>query len=249
MQTISWLAFFSHSALSRAVVHFFPFSSTVSAPYGTECRLTVFGGGLPTRAVTLEGARLGQPDGVKLEEAFPELASTSDGRLVGLQIDLESVQSRVDLSASGCVVELLRSESGGRGALRFRPALVEISGRTRDARAPLIASRDRFQTTSLIVVNRSGESFTPELRVRSASARPWDGGVTPTPLQSSMIVHDGVEEITLDGGVWEEATRQECSWGESASRAVELGEPPLGAAFFAVYREPESKRPVCVSAL
>ena len=249
MQTISWLAFLSHGALSRSAVHFFPFSGNVSAPYATECRLTVFGGGLATRGVTIEGARLGQPDGLKIEDAFPEIATVTDGRLVGLQVDLESLQPRVDLSASGCYIEVLRNGQGGGGAMRFRPALVDPSGRPRGEFAPLIACSDRFQTTTLIVVNRSGESHIPGVAVRPPTARPWDGGVTPITIVAPTVPADSVDEVVLDGNVWNEATRQECSWGESVTRAVEIVEPPLGVAYFAVYREPESRRAVSVSAL
>jgi hypothetical protein len=249
MQTVSWLAFLPTGTLTRAVVHFFPFSSNVSAPYVTECRLTIFGAGLPTRAVTLEGARLGQPDGLRLEDAFPETATVLDGRLVGLQIDLEGVQQRMDLSASGCVIEISRSTPGGGGAVRFRPVLLDHPGRSRTPLAPLIAEQDRFQTTSLVVINRSGNPFVPLLGVRPSSARPWEGELVQASLAAPTVAADSIEEISFDGTVWDDGVRQECSWGESVTRAVQLGEPPRGVAYFAVYREPESRRAVSVSAL
>ena len=246
MQTVSWLTFISTSAITRTVVHFFPFSSGVSAPYGTDCRFTVFGGGLTTRAVVLDGARLGQPDGVRVDDVFPEVSSVGDGRLVGLQIDLECAQQRVDLSASGCVIEIARSEGG---AVRFRPAQIEAAARTQDVTPPLIACRDRFQSTSLVVVNRTGDPFSPLVRIRPVGARPWDGAVELISLSTPAVGPDSVEEIPFDDVVWEEATRQECSWGESMSRALDLGGPPPGVVMYACYREPEHRRPVSVSAL
>lgn len=246
MQTVSWLTFISTSALTRTVVHFFPFSSGVSAPYGTECRFTVFGGGLTTRSVMLDGARLGQPDGVRVDDVFAEVGGAADGRLCGLQIDLECSQQRVDLSASGCVVEIARSEGG---AVRFRPAPIG-SGEERQApTAPLIACRDRFQTTTLVVINRSGEPFAPIVQVRPGAARPWDGGVELSRVNTPVVAHDSVEEIPLDEAFWGDGTRQECSWGESITRAVDLAEPPPGIALYACYREPDHRRPVSVSAL
>lgn len=246
MQTVSWLTFISTSAITRTIVHFFPFSSGVSAPYGTDCRFTVFGGGITTRSVTLDGARLGQPDGVRVDDVFPEVSSVGDGRLVGLQIDLECSQQRVDLSASGCVIEIARSEGG---AVRFRPAQVEVTPRSHDAVPPLIACRDRFQSTSLVVINRTGESFLPLVRLRPVGARPWDGAVELVSLSTPAVAPDSVEEIPFDDAVWGDATRQECSWGESTSRALDLVRPPPGVVVYACYREPEHRRPVSVSAL
>lgn len=246
MHVVSWLAFVSTSALTRTVVHFFPFSSGVSAPYGSECRFTVFGGGLATRSVLLDGARLGQPDGVRVEDVFPEVSSVGDARLVGLQVDLECAQQRVDLSASGCVVEITRTDGG---AVRFRPSLLHTAGGAAPATAPLVACRDRFQTTSLVVINRTTEPFVPTMRCRPIAARPWDGAVDLLEFSAAAVAPDSVEEIHLEDSVWGDATRQECSWGESTTRAVDVPVYPPGVALYACYREPEHRRPVSVSAL
>ena len=72
-QVVSWVAPVVSSGLTRTVVHFFPAARGVASPYSVSCRLTLFGGGIERRSVVLEGARLNQPDGLFVDEAFPEL--------------------------------------------------------------------------------------------------------------------------------------------------------------------------------
>jgi hypothetical protein len=235
-------------------VHFFPFSGSVAAPYGTECRLTLFGSGVVERSVLLEGARLGQPDGLRLEDAFPEVGAHAEGALLGLQIDLESTQQRIDLSASGCFVEFLRPGGGAAGALRFRPLRMtaESSGvGTKDGEvaAPCVVVADRFQTTSLVVVNRSAEPVIPFVRRPEVGAASRQGGVNPASVALPSVAPRAVVEFEFDVATFGPAAEQECSWGRCTTRALDVGPPSPGVAYFTLGRELEQRRLTCVSAL
>jgi len=252
MQSVSWLAFVAHNTLSRTVVHFFPFSGSVSAPYATECRLTIFGVGISERSVTLDGARLGQPDGVRLEDAFPEVAVGGESRLLGLQIDLESTQQRLDLSASACFIEFVRPGGGAGGNLRYRPMRLMgepggLGSRAAAEIAPCIIVADRFQTTSFVVVNRSAEPVIPAVRCPAAEGAPWQCGVGLSPVPLATVAPGAVVELEFDAATVGASTEQECSWGRCATRALDIAAPPPGVAYFALGREPEQRRPISVS--
>lgn len=245
MQSVAWLGFGAHSAVSRTLVHFFPFSSSVGAPYATECRLTLFGSGAPARTVALDGARLGQPDGLRLEDAFPELASGAEARFFGLQIELESSQPRVDLSASACFIEFVRPGASSATAVRYRPMVIGPSGTAAAEGAstpPFVVVDDQFQKTSFVVVNRSTQAVQPV--VRSHGGENGGGWMT---LPFASVAAGAVEEFQFESAVVDGGLVQECSWGRCATRALDVVGPPPEVAYFALRREPDHRRPISVN--
>lgn len=225
MQTVIWKGPIIGSALSRSFLHFFPSSGNVTAPYNTVCRLTLFGAGIEQKIVNLEGARLSQPDGVKLDEVFPALREGIKG-FAGLEVELSGGHARVDLAGSSCVFEYLT----GNQSVRFWPRqyvlsslaataggagrrgsgapskVAEVSAQEREAsvvrRFPLL--KDSFTTSSVVILNPSDCAATISLRdgVR--------GGVVAT----ERIEARAVLEVPIPEKVFAEfGSVREMNWG------------------------------------
>jgi len=239
MNTVRWLAVAPTSPVSRTLVHFFPFSTAVTAPYPCQCRLTVFGAGLETREVLLDGARLGQPDGVRLEDAFPELQHAGgDTALPGLEITLETTQQRADIRGSSCIVEIL-SSAGGR-ITRYRPVPLE---RCTDRRIGIPVVRDALQSTVLFLTNASPEAYAPVLRRVGT-----DGELAPGDIPAHTLPPGRTVEIGMPEGLLSAAGAMECSWGLLRSVALYLDAPPAVAAFLG-QRDPATGALLSVRAL
>lgn len=233
MQSVSWLSFCVSNAVTRTSVHFFPCADNVTAPYPANCTMTLFGSGVVARTITLEGGRLSNPDGLRLDDAFPELKSELNG-IFGLAIELTTPQPRLDLRSSSCVIEfmahglparfwpctLARSE----GASPFASARERAAASAVGAPAhsllrskTAIALKDPVLSASLVVVNGS-----------PATAR-----VLCEPSASSVTAHvqrqflvevpaQGVQEVVLQDSFYEGCAAQECSWGNLKARALTL---------------------------
>ena len=127
MQSTKWLGFGLTSAISRTCVHFFPAADSVTAPYPAGCSLAIFRDDMERRSVALEGGRLSNPDGVWIEDTFASLKNEITG-LFGLEVEVSSVQQRLDLSGSGCVIEIVSQGF----STRFWPARPSILPRLND---------------------------------------------------------------------------------------------------------------------
>jgi len=66
MQCIRWITFGLSTAVAETLVHFFPSAGNVSAPYPALCKIRAFSDGDTIGEVTLEGARLSHPDGLRI---------------------------------------------------------------------------------------------------------------------------------------------------------------------------------------
>lgn len=116
-QSVRWVGFCQSTAVTRTLVHFFPSAGNVTAPYAANCKLTVFGRGLTRRSLQIEGARLSHPDGLKIEDVFPEVRENTSS-LYGIEIELSTGQQRVDMSASSSIFEIV---TGGQ-SVKYLPA-------------------------------------------------------------------------------------------------------------------------------
>ena len=106
MYTVRWFGFGVSQALTKSVLHFFPTSANVSAPYPVQCKIEIFSSRFGKKSLVLDGARLHQPDGIKLEAAFPVL---EDGAhpIFGICLELSAQAQRVDIRPSQAFVELI----------------------------------------------------------------------------------------------------------------------------------------------
>ncbi len=243
MQSITWATFCVANSLARTIVHFFPSSGTVTAPYPAVCKFTLFSQGECAKTQSLEGLRLSQPDGVRLEDVFPFLRDGVSG-MMGLHITLSTIQPRIDLSPSDCVVEIAsRSHS-----VRFHPKQLEGGKEAVTVDGPLIGFDDQFHKSSLVVVNGAESVFEASL------AWPQEEGGEASEVKaarSERLSPWTVEEFPLQKEIEESPTDPfEQSWGNTRAASLSLGEEmPAGSACFMMYRDATTKLPVSVVAV
>ncbi|MCB0333786.1 MAG: hypothetical protein KDD55_09830 [Bdellovibrionales bacterium] len=243
MQSITWATFCVANSLARTVVHFFPSSGTVTAPYPAMCKFTLFSQGECAKTQSLEGLRLSQPDGVRLEDIFPFLREGVNG-MMGLHITLSTLQPRIDLSPSDCVIEIAsRSHS-----VRFHPKQLESGKEAIAVDGPLLGFDDQFHSSSLVVVNGAKDVFEASLS--------WIGESAEVPVheraaRSEKVSPWSVEEFSLHKEIEDScAPRVEQSWGASRAASFSLEkEIPAGSACFMMYRDATTKLPVSVVAV
>lgn len=264
MRNVKWLTFGVSNSVARTVVHFFPSGGGVTAPYPSNCALTVFGplsgqmgAGTPAgiaRKVVIEGARLSQPDGVRLEQAFSELAEGLNG-FFGLSVELSTAQPRIDLSASECVIEL-RSRGN---SVRFWPKMVKDSEeKETEGSSPspvaMACLKDAYLSSSLLVINESEDPFNPECFICDYSEAEKEAATEEEDKSFRRIVETGyvpplsVMEFPLSDSILTAAGAKD-DGGETDSAAVYCGAQRAGTSCYALYRDVVTKRPVSVSAL
>jgi hypothetical protein len=236
-------------------VHFFPTAGSTTSHQPIVCVLSLFGKGIEKRAVMLDGGRLNQPDGVRLEEAFPNLRNEASG-IFGLEIQLSSQQGRVNLLSSQAAIELVSPQSSLMyNSAPFVPdtdeaASLESQG---DISQHLVAGRrrsfvgvgmqDAFLTTSLVMVNSTKET------VRPAIFHGVGEGAQSLPVGN--ISPESAMEIPLEESLFKNTTPHECLWGLSRAEKISVGPDSLTrhTDFYIMYRDPVRKRPVSVCAL
>ena len=236
-------------------VHFFPTAGSTASHQPITCVLSLFGKGIEKRAVMLDGGRLNQPDGVRLEEAFPTLRNEASG-IFGLEIQLSSQQGRVNLLSSQAAIELVSPQASIMYySAPFVPDVEEVaspepqgdlSQRLADARRRSfvgVGLQDAFVTTSLVMVNSTNETVRPAI---------FQGvGEEAQSLPVGNISPESAMEIPLEESLFKKTTPHECLWGLSRAEKISVGPDSLTphTAFYVMYRDPVSKRPVSVCAL
>jgi hypothetical protein len=201
----------------------------------------------------LDGGRLGQPDGVRLEDAFPSLRGEASG-LFGLEIQLSCSQGRVNLLASQASLELVSPQfSALYSAASFRRLEVDERAPTssneaeRDAGTPPealgIAVQESEAVSSLIMVNGGSESLKPEL-FRVVAGR-------EVPVHLGTLAPESSIEVPLDEALFRETAPHECLFGLLRAERLCLGDRSRhkDTEYYLVYRNPETKRPLSVVAL
>lgn len=268
MQAIKWLTFGISNALTKTVVHFFPSSGNVTAPYPAHCKLSIFGKDLQRKSILVEGARLSQPDGIKMEEAFPQLKSDVSGYF-GLEVEISTPQPRIDLSGSSCVIELAaRSHSA-----RFWPRCLNGAQSGFHPRSGLVL-KDPFNTTSMILVNPSASTVIPLIHIGAGIAVEEDVNADQEKKRQAIKIDplpaDSVVEIALSDLLDEEYPVQVQSWGLvracaatlSSLKTAQRDSTPVNPSVLAqenaalgevscyfLYRDVLTKRPLTVSSL
>lgn len=235
MQTIRWLSLCIFNALTKTSIHFCPGAKGISAPYPINCKLTLFGETLDSPvSVTIEGARLRQPDGLRLEEAFSVLQNDSTG-IFGLGIELSSPQGRIDLSTSQCIIEIYSS----RFTSRFKPKMIgDDPNRSDEDNLSFLGLQDNFNSTNVVVVNGSEEDFFPDFRPVGAVAKQSN---------QDMVTGLSAKEFNLD---LQGARSQEFSWGEMSTLLFGAQVNQLkDIAEYVIYRDTHTNEPVSISAL
>lgn len=235
-QMVSWVGPCVSSGLTRTVVHFFPAARGIASPYAVSCRLTLFGGGSERRSVVLEGARLNQPDGLFVEEAFPELAQMTG--TAGLELELFTDQPRVDVGPSRCVFEY----HSGLNVVRFNPVCLSVPHPNQLGAAFL----DAQVSTSIVVINRSKMPIAPHFSLEFRN--------TSIPIASEPVAGQSVSEFPFD---WKQRDAghpaivpEQFQWGTGLAATIRVDEPLQGACgALLMYRDVQTKQPLSVIAL
>ena len=241
-------AFFITTGAVRSRIHFFPSAGVAAGHYPVACELTIFGKGVDRRSVRLDGGRLNQPDGIRLEDAFPSLSTETSG-VVGLQVSLEVLQGRLNLRSSRVVIEMVSPQfSITFNAAPFRAAVIDSSA---DNIAPALASvdhvgvaiHDRFSVPTLIAANASSELIRPTIHhvLRGAEA----------PLQLGTVAATSVVEFPLDEALCKSGVSHATLWGESVCEKfwISPSKESDAISWYVMNRDPSSKRPISVCAL
>lgn len=229
--SVKWMTFGLSDALNSTLVHFFPSAGAITAPYPAHCTLSIFGRGLSPNQVVLDGARLSQPDGVRVEDAFSEIREQNIN-IFGIQIEIGSSQAKLNLSHSLCIIEL----SANGLATKFHPVRIEdplVEGLRNFA-----AIKDCFQQTSLISVNPTSEIFRPAVYSLRADGQTQELGM-------EGVLPGSAHEQFLPDSLFEGLKPQQCSWGLARVRSV-LIKPVAEVSQYIVYRDPVTRRPMSV---
>ena len=213
------------------------------------CRLSLFGRGIERRSVQLDGGRLNQPDGLRVEDAFPLLNLDGAG-LIGLEVQLTCPQGRVDITRSRVVMEMVSPDfSVAYSAADLRPEPLE-AGEGIDADATQeestivgVGLKDAKATSSLVIINANDDAARPELRHYGVNGE--------APLQIGTAAANSVTEFPLDEVLARHGHLRETLWGQIRVDRMWGGVPANSdsLAYYMIYRDPTSKKLLSVCAL
>ncbi len=236
MAGIKWNAFILSNTLVKSIVHFFPNSGGVTAPYPANCKLSLWGEKLPRQQLTLEGARVSQPDGVALEDAFPVLKGELTG-LFGIEVELTGTQARADLGQSGCIIEFYSKVQ----TVRYRARSLE-QYQNQNSAAVGFAIKDPFLCGSIIVMNGSQNQVKPAVYVAGKDSE-------RTFLSLDAVAPQTVTELPFAEQFLSELPAQELSWGLTRAAPIYFEKTTPDVKYFILYRDAGTKRPVSVDCI
>jgi hypothetical protein len=231
----------------KSRVHFFPSAGSVGGHYPVQCQLTIFGKGIEHRSVQLDGGRLNQPDGIRLEDAFPALNRETTG-VCGVEMRLMCPQGRVNLLTSRVVIEMISPQFAlAYSAARFRPveridkSSIEVEPRVEEAIG--IGLSDGSTSSSLVVVNSGDESFRADFS--------HSGPIGDAPFPIGTVGPGSVVEFPLDDTLCKNSVVRQSLWGDA--RVEKLWSDTLprldSVVCYMLYRDPVSRRPLSVCSL
>lgn len=247
MRAVTWTGFLNPDRKSGTYVHFLPATPGAATPYPVEVSVSIFGRGLPRKRISLEGARLFHPDGIRVEDIFA-LQEIDAENSVGFQLEVFAAQQRSDVSASQCLVQF----GFGVGAVTFSPAKKVIKSDPQTGAiivddserfAAISALKDSMLAPSLFIVNTTTNEHRPEVFYRDMPES--QGALVPL----GQVVSNSVLERRLDGTIFGEPAARELSWGNVRSRLLRLRKTDNGVASFLVYRDVKTSRISSVHAL
>jgi hypothetical protein len=242
--------FFMTTNSIRSRVHFFGSAGTTAGHYPVGCELTVFGKGIEKRSVRLDGGRLNQPDGIRLEDAFPSLATETSG-VCGLEVRLDCPQGRINLLNSRVVVEMVSPQvSLSYMAAPCKADLVEGEEAQSMAAPPIlpsipvaVAMHDRVCSPSLIIVNGGPELLRPDVRHVQRDGE--------APLHLGTVAAESVVEFPLDDALCKQGLVHEALWGDAVVEKLwgARNADDSATTWYMLYRDPVHKRPISVCAI
>lgn len=159
--------FFFGAAPTRSRIHFFPTAGTAGGHYPVGCTLRVFGRDIEDKSVQLDGGRVSQPDGLRIEDAFPHVLAEAAGA-IGLEVSLRASQGRLNLLSSQVYIESVSAQMNlVFPSAPFRP-LENTAGdvsadEARSTKRSGLVSVADGQIASLVIINSGTEPVQPKL--------------------------------------------------------------------------------------
>jgi hypothetical protein len=253
-QSFKAIVFCISTSTIKTRVHFYPSAGSSSGHHAISCLFTLFGKGIEKRSVMLDGGRLNQPDGVRLEDAFPTLRAEASG-VFGLEIELSCPQSRLPLQSSLAAVELVSPQAtvmymsvpflptGEQGVVDEKVVADARLVSPRRQSFMGVGLQDSFFSTSLVMVNSSDEIVRPAVFHRT--------GENALPLQVGTLAPHSAVEIPLEESLFKDSSPHECLWGLTRAEkvAVDANSITPETAYYLMYRDAVNKRPLSVCAL
>ena len=242
----------------RSRIHFFPTAGNAGGHYPVVCSLTLYGKSVEKRTVQLDGGRINQPDGLRIEDAFAGLSVEHQG-LFGLDIGLSVAQGRLNLLPSQVFVESASSQlnllysgaSFGSVSSQGEDQRDDTEQRLGDAGADVACKGRRVgmvvleedRNASLVIVNGSDAVVKPQVSlVHEGVEIPTQLGtvgahsVFEFPLKE-VLAQSIVRHNTMVGGL--SVARLACTLFENIDQ-VEV---------YVLYRYTDSKIPCAVTVL
>lgn len=234
MRSIQWLTFYMPDKSQQTRLHFFPASPIAATPFPVDLSVTIFGRYIEPKRMTIDGARMFQPDGMRLEDVFqlPDQAAESP---FGLLVEISCPQPRADVSASSCMMEIMSAD----GFVRYKVPPIkqseteEVEQEEELERCSLLM-RDSYFAPSIVVVNATDSELKPQLM--SFSTQNPDGTRELIPV--GQLGPWSVLERKLEGVLFSNVEPEEFSWGLMRARTiVPVGLPEQGVSCYVMYRD------------
>lgn len=239
-KSVAWIGLCMSSAITKTIVHFYPSSGPVVAPYEILSTFTLFGEGIETQTIGIEGARLSQPDGVPLEELFQDLREPRANPL-GVKVELSSTTARGRLDGSECVIELKSRGS----SLKYRAKEIPSSGEEdleyQAKTASFLSVSDKFSNSSLVGVNASSFLVSTPFLENKVKEEPQQQGEDGVSFQQGLAPFS-VQEFNFSSGNETHDTR----WGDLTTSVLECEMPSPEIAYFGVYKDVTTNRALSV---
>lgn len=226
-----------------------PAVSASTAPNDLLCTFSVFGRGIEPKKIALDGAKAGQPDGIRLEDAFPILRAESSFGIIGGQVEISSGHTRINLLSSQVAIEVAAPNySVIYNAEKFSlPEQGESDEKTLEQ--PLFSSKketpsfiallDGIFSTSLIMVNSTSAEYRPDIwRMLENNKKP---------IQLGTLLPHTVLEVSLDELIFKDSKTHVAGLQSIKAEGVHFSENiPPGIAIYVLYREVGTRRPMTV---
>ncbi len=246
---VQWHAFGLHTNRTKTLVHFFPSAGSLTAPYPAQCRLTAYGDAVGVKTVTLDGGRVSQPDGICIDDVFPSLESEKSAA-VGLIIEVSTMQPRLNISTSDCVIEFVTEGFSTRfhPAKTGEPAAAVNPESAEDGKyCPLgVAIKDKYTSTSIFMLNPSENEVQPALSV----LRKGTNNAELSSLEGPGISPSSLREISIGDNYYSSAFEVQQPYGmQQYLPLVYEGTSDSRVVMYCVYRDASTGCPVSVSPL
>lgn len=192
MQLAKWAGVCTFMDATRSGIHLGPAACRINAPYPATARVTIFSPFMKPIYVTLDGFRLGEADGLWLDDAFPKLKEYTSFWF-GLKVELSANQPHLDLSNSTCCLEFFSKGISTKIVLPF------LNHHSSQAQFPnyKYLKLQKSHSYSLIVLNMSRDPFACS-QLKLGMKQSTEALHIMMPLSSDIIESESLYEYSIN---------------------------------------------------